>query len=201
MSSIEAEAAVATTPPGKDAGAAAGLPLTRYQERQAELEYRLLVLVDQLRARIAVVAAELGLTPQQAMLLRHLGAPRTMGAVAQLLACDRSNVTGLIDRMAARGWVQRAANPSDRRIKYLVLTPEGRALRSALQERLFADSPAIAGLEPSERWQLLQLLRKVTPEVEEAETQLGSLSPLPLGVENPKLTSQKPHKMGLRTTH
>lgn len=193
MSSIEIGQAVAPAPPDDAPYAAPGLPLTRYQERQAELEFRLLILVDQLRAQIAAVAAELGLTPQQAMLLRHLGTPRTMGAVAQLLACDRSNVTGLIDRMTARGWVQREADPGDRRIKYLVLTPEGRALRSALQERLFADSPAISGLEPVERRQLLQLLRKVTPKVEATET---ALSPLPLGVETPKLPQRKAPERG-----
>jgi DNA-binding MarR family transcriptional regulator len=138
-----------------------------YHERQAELEFRLLVLVDQLRARIAAVAAELGLTPQQAILLRHLGQPRTMGDMACVLACDRSNVTGLVDRLAARGLVARVADDTDRRIKHLVLTAEGHALRARLQDCLFAGSPVISGLEPSERWQLLQLLRKLTPEIDE----------------------------------
>ena len=36
-----------------------------YQELQIELEHRLLVLVDLLRARIADLAAELGLTPSK----------------------------------------------------------------------------------------------------------------------------------------
>ena len=138
---------------------------TRYQELQAELEYRLLVLVDQLRARIAVVAAELELTPQQAMLLRHLGQPKTMGEIAVTLACDRSNVTGLVDRLAARDLVERVADPGDQRIKYLVLTEEGRAHRAALQDRLFANSPAIDALLPVERLQLLLLLRQLTPEI------------------------------------
>jgi DNA-binding MarR family transcriptional regulator len=136
-------------------------------ERQAELDFRLLVLVDQLRARIAGVSAELGLTPQQAMLLRHLGQPRTMGDIACVLGCDRSNVTGLVDRMAARGWVQRVADPSDRRIKHLVLTPEGQTLRAALQDRLFAESPTISVLDLAERQQLLHLLRKLTPAIDE----------------------------------
>jgi MarR family transcriptional regulator, organic hydroperoxide resistance regulator len=135
-----------------------------YHELQAELEYRLLVLVDQLRARTAVVAAELGLTPQQALLLRHLGRPRTMGEIAVALACDRSNVTGLVDRLAARGLVERVVDADDRRIKHLWLTAEGQALRTALQKRFFAESPATAGLPPSERRELLLLLRKLTPE-------------------------------------
>lgn len=140
-----------------------------YQELQAELEYRLLVLVDQLRARTAVVAAELGLTPQQAMLLRHLGRPRTMGDLARTLACDRSNVTGLVDRLAARGLVERVVDPDDRRVKHLWLTEQGQALRATLQTRFFAESPATAGLPSAERRQLLLMLRKLTPDIGEDE--------------------------------
>jgi MarR family transcriptional regulator, organic hydroperoxide resistance regulator len=141
----------------------------RYHELQAELEYRLLVLVDQLRARIASVAAELGITPQQAMLLRHLGQPRTMSDVAVALACDRSNVTGLVDRLTARGLVERVADANDRRIKYLVLTEQGRTYRARLQERFFAESPSTDGLKPAERRQLLLLLRKLTPKIDDSE--------------------------------
>lgn len=140
-------------------------PEVRYQELQAELELRLLLLVDQLRARIAVVAAELGLTPQQAMLVRRLGQPRTMGDIAEALACDRSNVTGLVDRLAARGLLQRVPDAADRRIKHLILTEEGQSLRAQIQARLFAGSPAIDALQPAERFQFLQLLRTLTPEI------------------------------------
>ena len=153
---------------GREVGMERGLPVraeVRFQELQAELELRLLLLVDQLRARIAAVAADLGLTPQQAMLIRRLGEPRTMGDIAEALACDRSNVTGLVDRLAARGLLQRVPDAADRRIKYLLLTEEGQALRARIQEQLFADSPAIDALQPAERYQFLQLLRTLTPEI------------------------------------
>ncbi len=152
---------------------AAGDRAAGCHELQTELEYRLLVLVDQLRGRIAAVAAELGLTPQQAILLRHLGRPRTMGEIAEVLACDRSNVTGLVDRLAARGLVERVSDPDDRRVKYLVLTDAGRAHRAGLQERLFVQSPATGGLAPAERHQLLTLLRKLTPDLAEPTGPVG----------------------------
>ena len=44
------------------------------------------------------------------------------------LVVDRSNVTGLIDRMEAAGWVRRTDDPADRRVYRVVLTPAGRAL-------------------------------------------------------------------------
>lgn len=171
MSSIDGDRQTRDPAQSREAdGSPTGDGAARYQERQAELEYRLLVLVDRLRARITVVAAELGLTPQQAILLRHLGQPQTMGDIAVIMACDRSNVTGLVDRLAARGLVERVADRADRRIKYLVLTDEGQAQRAALQERLFAQSPSIDALALMERFQLLLLLRKLTPGMTEAES-------------------------------
>src|SRR5687768_11409499 len=98
MSSIGRREVAAIAPA---AGRAPSPGTERCEELQSELEHRLLALVDRLRGRIAGVAAEHGLTPQQAILLRHLGRPRSMGELADLLACDRSNVTGLVDRLVA----------------------------------------------------------------------------------------------------
>lgn len=135
---------------------------------QAEIDQRLLALVDLLRARIAGVAAELGLTPQQAILLRQLGQPRAMCEVAAILACDRSNVTGLVDRLEDRGLVERTTDPGDRRVKRLRLTSEGAATAASVQARMFADSPSTADLDADERRGLLALLRKLTPDMPEA---------------------------------
>jgi DNA-binding MarR family transcriptional regulator len=101
------------------------------------------------------------------MLLRYLAQPASMGEMAQALACDPSNVTGLVDRMAARGLVCRVTDAKDQRVKHVVLTDQGRAQRAALQARLFARSPAIDTLAPHERRQLLLLLRKLTPGIGE----------------------------------
>jgi DNA-binding MarR family transcriptional regulator len=44
------------------------------------------------------------------------------------LVVDRSNVTGLLDRMENAGWVRRSDHPSDRRVYQVVMTPSGRRL-------------------------------------------------------------------------
>lgn len=44
------------------------------------------------------------------------------------LVVDRSNVTGLIDRMEAAGWVRRTDDPADRRVYRVLLTAAGREL-------------------------------------------------------------------------
>ena len=76
------------------------------------------------------------LTTQQLWLLSRLdedeGVP--IGTLAEVLQCHSSNVTGLVDRLETRGLVVRQPDVTDRRVKLVVLTPEGRALRGKLLE-------------------------------------------------------------------
>ena len=44
------------------------------------------------------------------------------------LVVDRSNVTGLLDRLEKNGWVRRVDHPDDRRVYRISLTPAGRSL-------------------------------------------------------------------------
>jgi len=72
-----------------------------------------------------------GLTGAQYNVLNILAAkPKGISQreLGDVLVVDRSNVTGLLDRMGHAGWVRRADDPSDRRAYRVVLTPEGRQL-------------------------------------------------------------------------
>lgn len=68
---------------------------------------------------------EVGLSPVYAELLCAAMAPASVSLLAQGLRCDRTNVTRLVDRASAQGWVERAVDPSDRRRSMITLTPEG----------------------------------------------------------------------------
>ena len=48
--------------------------------------------------------------------------------LSDVLVVDRSNVTGLLDRMEKVGWVKREDDPADRRVYRISLTPTGRRL-------------------------------------------------------------------------
>ncbi len=61
--------------------------------------------------------------------LRALEQPIPMGELARMLACDNSNVTGIIDRLEERGLVERRAAKRDRRVKLVALTREGKRLK------------------------------------------------------------------------
>lgn len=52
--------------------------------------------------------------------------PLTLGELAQRLACVRSNVTQLVDRLESDGLVRRESDPSDRRSIRAVVTDSGR---------------------------------------------------------------------------
>src|SRR5229473_6468443 len=90
------------------------------------------------RAHLPPLAAELELSPAQCHVLHLIepGRPVPMGRLAEALACDASNVTGLVDRLESRGLVRRQPSEEDRRIKVLELTPAGTRLRSIVLERM-----------------------------------------------------------------
>lgn len=75
--------------------------------------------------QFAAMAAESGLTLMQGKTLSLLREPRSMRSLAELLACDASNITGIVDRLESRGLVRREVDPADRRIKNVLLTEEG----------------------------------------------------------------------------
>jgi DNA-binding MarR family transcriptional regulator len=115
------------------------------------------------RGRVLAVAADAGLSPPQLFALQALtpGEPAPMSNLAGVLRCDASNVTGLVDRLAARGLVQRRPAPHDRRIRHLILTPEGIALRERVAQRLEEPPAGFAALSAAEARQLRDLLFKV----------------------------------------
>lgn len=107
-------------------------------------------------------AAEHALTGAQARLLSLLSLePLPMRRLAQKLKCEPSNVTGIVDRLEARGLVERRPDPKDRRVKLAAATQEGRRLARGLRESLnFAREP-LAGLSREERLALRALLARM----------------------------------------
>jgi DNA-binding MarR family transcriptional regulator len=107
-------------------------------------------------------AAEHALTGAQARLLSLLSLePLPMRKLARKLKCEPSNVTGIVDRLEARGLVERRPDPTDRRVKLAAATEEGRRVARSLRESLrFAREP-LAGLSGREREVLRDLLHRM----------------------------------------
>jgi DNA-binding MarR family transcriptional regulator len=110
------------------------------------------------------VWSEFDLTPAQGRLLQYLDPehPTPMAELACKHSCDASNITGLVDRLEARGLIERTSSAQDRRLKMIAVTPAGAELRQRLLDRL-AEPPAfISALTESEQRKLRDLLRKAT---------------------------------------
>jgi DNA-binding MarR family transcriptional regulator len=115
------------------------------------------------RGQLPSLASELNLSPVQCHVL-HLMEPDEeipMGRLAETLACDASNVTGLVDRLESRGLVARRPSPADRRVKVLVLTPAGARLRAQLHQRLSAPPDPFQRLSDAEQQALVKILERL----------------------------------------
>src|SRR5216683_4319139 len=82
---------------------------------------------------------ESGLTPNDARALSSLTASsgRTMGSLAEEWKCDASTGTWIVDRLEAKGLVERRPHATDRRVKLVVLTPRGSRTKAKQMERMY----------------------------------------------------------------
>jgi len=105
-----------------------------------------------------------GLTPVQFAALSQVGL--TPGVDQRTLAAsiglDTSTIAGVIDRLEARGLMQRNASPEDRRVRLLKLTPEGTRLLQAIEpDMLKAQQRILKPLPAAERELFMRMLRKL----------------------------------------
>lgn len=107
--------------------------------------------------------AALGLTPAAARALHELDPdhPSPARDLAVRLGCDRSNVTGLADKLEQAGLVERRADPTDRRQRALVVTARGRQVRERVRQ-VMSDSRLLDGLSTVELATLRDLVWKVS---------------------------------------
>ena len=114
------------------------------------------------RGRPAAIAAEFDLAPAQMWALHALDpdTPKPMSELATKLRCDNSNVTGIVDRLEARGLVERRPGERDRRVKMLTVTPAGEALRDRVRDRLSRPPEPLASLPEEDARALRDILRR-----------------------------------------
>ncbi len=126
----------------------------------AEALERLARLVHQHRREIV---GRHGLTPPLSRALRRLDDdhPRAMAELAEVLRCDPSNVTGIVDRLEAKGLVERRTAEHDRRAKTVAVTAAGRRLLRRISADLATLPPQLAALDERSRRSLAEVLATV----------------------------------------
>jgi DNA-binding MarR family transcriptional regulator len=135
-------------------------PLTAVEDAWALMRQ----LFWQLRPRMARVAGEFGLTPQQLVALKTIDPenPVPMSALASALHCDNSNVTGLVDGLEAQGLVERRPGEHDRRVRMLVVTERGREVRDRLVDVIQEVPPELASLSAADQHALRDIMRRAS---------------------------------------
>jgi DNA-binding MarR family transcriptional regulator len=144
---------------------ASPVPSTQAVPSVEEVVTAFMATMNKLASHFFERSAEFDLSPQLAKAFQALREPLSMGELAEHLYCDASNVTGIVDRLEGRGLVERKPDPNDRRVKRLVLTPQGETLWQAHHDRVFdeaaADMPCFPALSGDDRRTLLDLLHRM----------------------------------------
>jgi DNA-binding MarR family transcriptional regulator len=126
----------------------------------------LLGVMQAMKQHVSDLAVTFDLTLSQLDALKNLGAPCSQRELAQCLHFDASNVTDIVDRLEERGLVVRTIDPTDRRVRRLVLTREGEELRQKLFEQAMAGAPPVTALSAAEQRSLCALLGKIADPVD-----------------------------------
>jgi DNA-binding MarR family transcriptional regulator len=132
---------------------AVGTQGTMVDGDDAELAARLRLAVTRLH-RCLRQQADAGLTPSQASALagiEKLGSP-TLGALAAREAVQPPSMTRIVVALEAMGYVTRVADPADRRVARITITPSGEGVlrhTRSLKNAFLADR--LLQLEPSDR--------------------------------------------------
>ena len=103
-------------------------------------------------------------TPTQFAVVALVGANKglTQRALATAVGTDQSSLVSLLDKLQARGWVERRRSERDRRYHVLTLTAAGvtqlRQLKRAVRRQ---DDKLSAALDATERATLMDLLARL----------------------------------------
>jgi DNA-binding MarR family transcriptional regulator len=95
---------------------------------------------------------------------------QTLASLSRSMLVTAGNITGLVDRAARDGLVERRADPGDRRAWRVHLLPKGlRAFRDAERRHAAKVKKLFDGLNPTELVTLIRLLDKVREPLRAAE--------------------------------
>lgn len=121
----------------------------------------------------------LGFTPAQFDIIATLGntGGMTFRDLGERTLITKGTLTGVVDRLAGRGFVLRCDHPSDGRATLVRLTTKGeRAFRDVFDPHLAFMQPAFEALSESDRASLLRRLRRLR---EALDRRMDALQPGP----------------------
>lgn len=108
------------------------------------------------------VPAELTLRQVQVLLLVRARPALTGQALADHLGVSTPTVSGIVERVVSRGWLEREHDPEDRRRLLLRITPEGEAVLASLEVPVLqAKAQVLDGLSDDELADLARIVERM----------------------------------------
>jgi len=153
------------TSPGRGCKTHEGMYNTYVNDRPGADLFSLLHAAEAAQGHVETRLAVLGLSLPKLGALHHLaaaGESLPLGQLAERLSCVKSNITQLIDRLEADGFVTREPDPNDRRSRLAVMTAAGRkAYEQGTRVQQQSEKEIFATLTDEEGRQLAALIAKV----------------------------------------
>jgi MarR family transcriptional regulator, organic hydroperoxide resistance regulator len=151
-------------------------------ERQtAEIAGCFFDLIGRIVGQAEQLAQGLGIPSPFIKALHTLECPMAMKELGKRMHCDPSFVTLVTDMLEKRGLARREPGLTDRRIKNIVLTEDGLALKHKVEAEITARMPWNTALSEDERAQLLALIRKMLAAAPTSVPTSDAGSPEPAG--------------------
>lgn len=122
-----------------------------------------LLFSEEAVSRFSAACAAADLTPPllKALVSLEPGGAEPMRVLAKGWGCDASWVTGIVDGLEERGYVERRVLPTDRRVKVVHLTDAGEQAKAKALEILHDPPPGVTALPEADQVVLRDLLRRV----------------------------------------
>ncbi|MGA8724083.1 MAG: MarR family winged helix-turn-helix transcriptional regulator [Acidimicrobiales bacterium] len=111
--------------------------------------------------RFHELMSKVELDPRQFAVMRAIDASdgQSQNAVGEWLRIPPSSMVAVLDRLEARGLVERHLHPSDRRARTLHITGEGqKVLEDAREQAMILEQIICDGFSPNQRKKLLDML-------------------------------------------
>ncbi len=122
------------------------------------------------------LAQQIGIPMPFIKALHSMDGPLAMKELGRRMHCDPSFVTLVADMLEKRGLARREPHAADRRVKNLVLTADGEALKHTIEAEITERMPW-SRLDDDERSQLLALIRKMLGTDTDGVPATGTVTP------------------------
>ena len=141
-------------------------------EQVAKTTFDVLPMLRKRLLRMDVVQAEHNVPMSHVQVLTMLGenGVMTVSEIIQRLGIAKPNITPLVDRLIADGYVERRRDETDRRVVKVVLLPEGEEQLASIQETIVRHAMRWVGTIPDKDfYELERSLNSIVRILEQVE--------------------------------